>query len=78
MKLDMKFGWRPGFNDKDKMHRKEAIAIKLGYPNNQDIWLQSVRNSALCQELYKFKKSKNSDKFSPFYLTSLTSFVAPM
>lgn len=56
MKLDMKFGWRPGATD--KKHRKEAIAIKLGYPNNKDFFTKSIRNSTLCGELYKFKKSR--------------------
>ena len=58
MKLDMKFGWRPEFNDKDRLHRKEAIAIKLTYPNTLGICKTSVRGCQLFTELYRTNKSK--------------------
>ena len=58
MKLDMKFGWRPGFNDKDKLHCKEAIAINLNYPNNSNLILTSVRaNGNMLTEMYRNNKS---------------------
>ena len=57
MRLDMKFGWRPQFNDRD-LHRKEAIAIKLTYPNNQNLIQGSVRCTQLASELYRMNKSK--------------------
>ena len=53
MKLDMKFGWRPEFNDKDRLHRKEAIAIKLTYPNTIGICKTSVRSCQLFNELFR-------------------------
>ena len=58
MKLDMKFGWRPNFGDK-LLHQKEAIAIKLSYPSNTGLLMQSMRaDTGLQSEIYKNHKSK--------------------
>ena len=58
MKLDMKFGWRPTL-DKDRLHRKEAIAIKLSYPHNPNLMRTSIRgNLNMLSELYRYTKSK--------------------
>lgn len=61
MKLDMKFGWRPEFNDRDRLNRKEAIAIKLTYPINIGLLKQSVRGGPLFSEIYRMNKSKKYD-----------------
>lgn len=58
MKIDMKFGWRPNFGDK-LLHQKEAIAIKLSYPSNTGLLMESLRaDTGLYSELYKNHKSK--------------------
>ena len=59
MKEDMIFGWRPDFNDKERLHRKEAIAIKLNYPNNPNLFKTSIRaNVNMLAEMYRNNKSK--------------------
>jgi len=45
MKEDMRFGWRPEYNERDKKNRKEAVAIKLTYPNNKGLFRTSIRGS---------------------------------
>ena len=58
MKLDMKFGWRPNFGDK-LLHQKEAIAIKLSYPNTTGLLMSSMRvDGGLQGEVFKNHKSK--------------------
>ena len=58
MKIDMKFGWRPEFTDKDRLHRKDAIAIKLSYPSNGGLMRSSVLGSPMFSDMYRSKKSK--------------------
>ena len=58
MKIDMKFGWRPEFTDKDRLHRKEAIAIKLSYPSPAGLMRSSVLGSPMFADMYRSKKSK--------------------
>lgn len=75
MKLDMKFGWRPRYDDRMK-HNKEAIAIKLSYPDNLigSLLLGSMRvEGGLSSGIYKnnknyrtIKKEANQD-FIPGY-----------
>jgi hypothetical protein len=74
MKLDMKVGWRPGFNDKDKLHSKEAIAIKLNYPSNSVLMRTSIRaNGNMLKEMY----SKNKGTYIFWSLTQ-PSFRLPV
>ena len=58
MKIDMKFGWRPSYTDKDRLHRKDAIAIKLSYPGSGGLMRSSVLGSPMFSEMYRNKKSK--------------------
>jgi hypothetical protein len=59
LKQDMIFGWRPEFNDKERLQRKEAIAIKLNYPNNPNLIKTSIRaNNNMLAEMYRDNKGK--------------------
>ena len=64
MKLDMKFGWRPRYDDRMK-HNKEAIAIKLSYPaiNVDSLLLSSMRaEGGLSAEIYRNNKNYRTIK----------------
>lgn len=65
MKMDMKFGWRPRYDDRMK-HNKEAVAIKLTYPKNDigSLLLQSMRveGGGLSNEIYRNNKNYRAIK----------------
>ena len=64
MKLDMKFGWRPRYDDRMK-HNKEAIAIKLSYPTTHinSLLLGSMRvDGGLSAEIYRNNKNYRTIK----------------
>ena len=50
IKLDMRFGWRPDWDQKSEKKGKDAIVIKLTYPDIKNILRTSVRGSQLFAE----------------------------
>ena len=50
MQLDMRFGWRPDFEEKHPTTHKEALEIRLTYPTYKNLLRTSVRGSHLFSE----------------------------
>ena len=54
----MRFGWRPEFDERSTKKGKDAIVIKLTYPEIKNLLRTSVRGSQLFAETINRKRDK--------------------
>ena len=54
----MRFGWKPEYDQKSEKKGKDALAIKLTYPDLKNILFTSVRGSQLFGDTISRKRDK--------------------